>query len=795
MSEQEAERLRIMNERKARNERRAAKRVNGRLTFIKWVIMLMILGLLARIWYIKKVHGAEYEREVLAQQAQALERQKLTATRGKITDRNNQDFATIEMDYRVILDVKSLAELDETAKKNVKAGREPVIYSEITLQKISPILGVSMEELRQYMAKNADGTLVRDTRYCVLGIFDYDTYVKLKSEEGLRCVYWEDVPKRLYQYDNVAPQVVGFIRGESKYGIESSYDKALTGVDGGTVASYEKNTSDIVENRINPINGGTVVTTIDKTIQDYAQNACDSAYMEYEAKSTACIVMNPMTGEILAMAQSPTFDLNDPTNIAYINGELLRAEWDLATNPELAPGKVTAGQSNLLSSRVWSNFNVSNTFEPGSIFKPIVVAAALEEGVITTANPATYYCGGYKFFEGLNTNNGRIRCHLRTGHGNQTLSEVLANSCNVAMMDIGGDLLGREKFYKHQLDFGYGEKTGIDLPAEASAKTLLYTLSQLNPVELATSSFGQGFACTPIQAINSFAAIINGGNLMQPYIVSKVVGNDGAVSKENKPVVVRKVVSKDTSDYLRKALVDVVAKGTGKKAAIDGYNIGGKTGTAEQGIRDTENKDYSLSFIAYLPAENPEVLVMAIITKPAHYQDGVTSAAPMIRGVLTNLIKYMGIQPTGDTGAASSGANGKLLPDFVGGSLTDAIAWLNNANIKFEIVGDGGSLVTAPLIPAAGSAVDADSLVHLYAEANTEDALIVVPNVVGETLESATYLIEKSGFTPFVDNTLFDAEVPSDDDTDENPELQKIVTYQAPTAGVRLVKGAQVKIR
>ena len=593
----------------------------------------------------------------------------------------------------------------------------------------------------------------------------------------------------------MAEKVIGFIRGDSIWGLESYYNDEMLGVPGRTFRTYEENNS-IVTRQEKAQKGHTLVTTLDQTMQQYAEEACKTAYDAYNPVNTSVIIMNPNTGEVLAMAQYPSFNLNDPTELTQMSNSEFKAQWD-ALNDE---------QRLELANKSWKNFNLSETFEPGSIYKPVVAGMALEEGVISEND--TFYCPGVKSVAGY-----EIHCHKTSGHGTLTLEEVLANSCNVGMMEIMTKL-GPEKYYKYQKDFGFGEKTGIDLPGEVSASSLLYTLEQLNLAEQATSSFGQGFNCTAIQAINAFAACINGGNLMKPYLVSQIIDENGSVVKENQPTVVRRVISEETSDYLRKALESVVKPtGTGKKAVINGYAVGGKTGTAEQGVRGSG--EYTLSFIAYLPVENPDIIAMTVIHKPPNYYDGCDiSPVPMLREILVDIINYKAIPPSyssTDEEINIAASDEVTLKDYTNQNLQEAISDLNAQGVDFELIGGGGSIVTKQY-PEANTSVTKGSKVLLYISQEDGKELISVPDVVGLSPAGAQEMLETVGFKCSVyeegtgeeqnDNTsnVIPAEGEDTEGTtgageSQSEPVEKSVYEQIPASGVKIEKGTIIKIK
>lgn len=773
-----------LKSREEKAKHRQKKIQAGKMRFMQIVFTTILVCLCGRVAYIKIVKGEEYERAAMQNQATLGNQKVIPPQRGAVVDRNKQNIAISNFKYNVVLDIRLLSDQDKADAKSISAGAEIDLTSTKTFARLNELLGIPISELQGYIAKDSDEELVYDTNYMPLGVkVDYNTAASINEDKDIKCIFLFPETERTYINNNFAVQAIGFIRGDNQWGLERVYNSELTGVEGRSFRTYDENNM-VVDMTADAIPGHTLVTTLDFRIQQIAQEATDKAYAEFEPERASVIVMNPYTGEIYAMAQSPGFNPNDPSNIEYINDYAVNETWDLLEQ---------SVKSDILE-RLWTNFNVSSTFEPGSIFKPMVIAAALEENVISPNYPEHYHCIGYKIVPGWDE---PIYCHLTSGHGYQTLDEVLANSCNVAMMEIG-DMMGKSMVYKYLHDFGYGEKTGIDLPSESEG--VIHPLSLFNQVELATYSFGQGFGCTPIQAINSFAAVINGGNLMQPYIVSSVLDQNNNVIKENTPTIVKKVVSKEVSDYLRTALVKVVTpEGTGKRAVIEGYNIGGKTGTGQQGRR--ADKIHTVSFIAYLPAEDPEILAMALIHKPKGDAQGSTSAAPMLKQVLEEIIQYKGIRPsdpenTSITLSIKSEAS-SALADFTDMPLNDAIANLNRQNIMYQILGTGGATV-ANQSPAPGSFVDETSVVYLNAEGGDGEELITVSDYTNLSISYTQEMLGNLGLVPIV-RGIDDEETEDEDyaNSEEEGDVsipEYIVVSQLPEQGVKVPKNTQIII-
>ncbi len=706
---------------KRKTEYRPVKRL--RIVFLGVSFCLLLAALSIRIGYIKYTYGASWEKKAITLQITGKNNVEsvINPNRGSILDRNRQSLAVSSTVYNVVIDVRLLVNRSAEAQER-------------TLTTLSNVLSLPLAELQHAVSINPEtGKPVKDTNYYIIARQVMPKTVdEIKAGNVVDVIFVDDT-KRNYIHGSMAAQVLGFVRGNSPWGLEATYNKDMTGEPGRLFRMYD-NDNNVVTEQIPPKQGYSVVTNIDLSIQQIAETAVKKAGDEYETINTAVLVMNPMTGEVLAMAQYPDFDLNDPMNPELITNARFRSELD-ALPKEKQPDKFYS---------VWKNFNIASTFEPGSIFKPIVVAAALEENKISLSSK--FFCGAK-----INVNGTDIPCWNANGHGSQTLTEAMANSCNVALIQIV-QMLGRDLFFKYRNDFGYGEKTGIDLPGEeeVSSPSVMYTLNALRPVELATSSMGQGFNNTPIQAINSFATVINGGNLMKPYVVSQVIDTSGNVVRQNSPQVQRKVISKETSDIMRSMLQQVVTPtGTGRRAVIQGYNIGGKTGTGQQGIR-SENR-YTLSFVAYLPTENPEIIALAIINEPKTYMEGSTSAAPMLRQVLLDIIKYKNIKPSGEVSPKDDLTIGETyvaLENYAGKNVADATKSLNKYEFDYEMVGSGE--IVKSQIPAAGAMVSASSRVYLYLAEENSGTLAIVPNTAGLTVESAVEAIEKVGFKPKV---------------------------------------------
>jgi len=755
---------------------------------------IVAMGFLSyKIYQLKSDHGNNYTARVLDQ---LLERdslnQTLTAKRGAILDRNRQPLAVSTLTYDIILDVRTLMNFESETSKKSYASKSAEEKQKIqqnrlrTLEIIHQVLSVNygfanldMETLQSYIV--ADSNTLEPTYNTMHLILARQVPRKAAVEltdalkaEKLSHVYALDTYKREYLHDNLASAVLGFIRNANSWGLERQYNDLLTGTPGRTFGIFGEAGSVEVE-RVEPTNGYSLITTLDLTIQQSAERICEKYAELYDAPFASAIVMNPHTAELYALAQYPSVNLNAPDDVSFINKESYAATWD--TLPE------SEKFDNLDS--IWANFNVSSTFEPGSIYKPMTVAAALEEGLIRTDQ--TFFCNGERWY-----GNTRVPCHKEGGHQEQTLEEAIANSCNVAMMEIA-EALGRETFYAYLLNFGYGERTSIDLPAESIG--VLHPYQNFHTVELAVASFGQRFNCTPMQALTSFCSIINGGNVMRPYVVSQVIDDNGQIISENKPLIQRKVISKKTSDYLRKAMEAVIQPtGTGRKAAIEGWAIGGKTATGQQGIPGSDDYAFSLSFITYFPVENPQYAVLVLLHNVSEeiYDDGAASAAAMSKELMLDIIKYKTIPPTYPIAdAAAHSTESITMEDFTGKSVAEVTKRLNALNLDYDLVGGNCAVVTSQF-PLGGMSVPTSTTVFLTAGSQEGVALVEVPNVTAMTVAEATTALEALGLSPYVVSTDID-DAPTASPADAG--ISKTIETQMPEPGIRVMYGTEIRLK
>lgn len=616
-------------------------KIKRKLALTFSVIVLALVGIMIRLVYINRVSGDQYTMKVLAQQD--TNSITLPYKRGDIYDRNGTVLATSEKVYNLILDPGVLWEYhsDDAAKDCV----EP------TLQALVNYFGQDRAELDRIMQENADSHyVVLEKQLTKDEVEEFETAME-DSANRIEGVWLEEDYIRRYPYDTLACNVIGYtVSGNvGQYGIEQEYSETLNGENG---RSYNYLNEDLEQEKSvrAATDGNSVVSTIDITLQQIVENAIaefqekyTDAYREGDgSKTAAAIMMDPNTGEILAMASNRVYDLNNPYDVV-INGLYTEEEAENLTEEE---------RLNALN-ELWRNFCVSDTYEPGSTAKPITIAAALETGAVHDGD--TFLCDGNQTV-GSHT----IWCSKRVGHGIIDLQGSLMFSCNDALMQIAAKV-GEEDFSKYQNMFNLGLRTGIDLPGEARTDSLLYYSEDTAPSEnlvmgstdLATNSFGQNYNVTMIQMAAAFSACINGGYYYQPHVVKRILDSNGGTVQNIEPVVLREPVSSKTSSLIRQYLYNTMygetdANGnnaTGKAARIAGYAMGGKTGTAEKIPRDKTN--YLVSFIGFAPAENPEVVLYVVVDEPnAEKQSSSSFAMEIWKNIMEEALPYLNIYPT-----------------------------------------------------------------------------------------------------------------------------------------------------
>lgn len=577
------------------------------------LIAILFIGLVGRLVYFSVAKNKTYKKKVLAQQN--YQSQTLPYKRGDILDGNGNTLATSQKLYSLVLEPKNILRTEQTQKNALNA--------------LTKYMNLDRDDLLEYLKDHKDSyysVYKKDMKYSKVA--DLKDYLKSKDGKKVVGITFSEKYVRRYPNKSLASHLLGFVSDGSigTTGIEQYYNSALIGVDGRkyTYLNEELEQDDSI---VDPENGKTLVSTIDINIQKIAEDRLAKFEKKYGSKGSSILVMDPNNGEVLAMANSNTYDLENPRNDKALLSKYTQSQINGMSEKQ----KVKA------FNEIWKNPIVSNSFEPGSTYKPFTVAGGLEEGILK--GNETYYCKGYK-----QVGKHKIHCSHQEGHGNLTLSDSIAYSCNVALMDIAAKE-GKNVFAKYQKDFNFGVKTGIDLPAEAETSGLLYSADEMTNVDLATSSFGQTFNCSMIQMASSFSSLVNGGYYYKPHVVKQTRDDSGNVLNNKNSELVKQTISADTSKKLRSYMKETVEKGTGKKAQIKGYSVGGKTGTAQKIPRSA--KTYIVSFCGFAPVENPKVVVYVVIDeiqKDSQLNTGL--AVEMARDVLKESLKDMNVPKT-----------------------------------------------------------------------------------------------------------------------------------------------------
>lgn len=681
------------------------KNVRTRIFALMTAFCVLLTALIARVGYWQIVRGSELKKIAEANQTRD---EMITPKRGTIYDRNMKELAVSASAYTVAVEPPS------------------VVDANITASGLSEILEIDYQTIYDKITQNL--SYVRLKRRVSADTAEKIRTLKADENQGkyYKCVLLEDDTKRYYTDGLLAPQLIGFTGDDDQglYGVEKTFEDVLTGVSGRVVSARNAAGVDMgfrYEQKYDSVDGVNVVLTIDETIQRFAQTYLEQAVLETNPDCGAfAIVIAPKTGEILAMAVSPGFDLNAPFDI--MSEEDLK-ELSGMLNEEEAQKK----KSELLLKQ-WRNKAVSDTYEPGSVFKIITAAMALEEDVISSND--SFYCKGYHTVGGRN-----ISCWKTAGHGAETFKDGLANSCNPVFMEVGARL-GADKFYDYFKAFGFTEHTGFDVIGEG--ESIYYTNKNMHEVELATSSFGQGFSVTPLQMVAAVSAVVNGGKLIKPHTVKAFTDNEGKIIESFEPEVIRQVISKETSDKMCEYLENVVANGTGKSARIDGYRIGGKTGTSEKQPRG--NGKYVASFLGIAPANDPEILCLVAIDEPTGglYQ-GSQISAPVARNIMEATLRYLHIEKQTDDGETYTS---KEVIGVRNLSLSEAEEKIKAEGYAVKVKGDGDTVLEQ--MPAPGGLLQEGGTVILYTE-NAEVENVTVPDLTGLNAQTAKKRLEDLG--------------------------------------------------
>ena len=748
---------------RTKEQKQANREQNQRAnrTILRRTLVLMVLcgivafvPLIGTLYHLMITEHDYYNEKAIKNQTRST---NLTATRGVIYDANMNVLASSSTVETVFIDPNEIAE-------QMKQPENSNLLDQIArglggILDVEPSFVYEQAADKQYRYKVIKRKISEELA---------DEVRAFISENSITGVYLETDLKRYYPNSSLAAQALGFVSSDNNgsEGLEAYYNEELSGTAGKVVTSKGNYGSEMLytyEKYYDASDGSSLITTIDSTVQAYVEKNLQNAIDKYDIKNGAfCIVMDVNTGEIKAMATLGSYDPNNYLEI-YDDTTALLLENERAAAlalPEASAAYEAAIETykqDVAAARMaqWRNRCVSDGYEPGSTFKLVTMAAALDSGSVTVND--SFYCGGQEKFTGREQ---ILNCWKSAGHGAQTTAQALGNSCNIAFGHIGLRM-GGDTFYDYLKSFGVMEKTGVDLPGEASG--LFYERKYLNdPANygtsyLITSSFGQSFRITPMQLVRAVAAIVNGGYVLEPYIVSEVVDADGNTVEKNEKTVLRQVISQQTSETMRTLMEQVVTEGTASAARTPGYRVGGKTGTSEKLDEYDENgqqvKDKIVSFVGVAPIDDPKYVVLVALDTPAYsensekytvhgmYISGGLMAAPTVRDIFLDILPYLGVEP--DYGSEDIRGVNFTVPDVIGMDETEAGELLAEKTITYRVVGTG-SVVTDQL-PVAGSQVPGNSQIILYMGAEKQATRVEVPDFIGCSVADVNYLASNAG--------------------------------------------------
>lgn len=748
---------------RTKEQKQANREQNQRAnrTILRRTLVLMVLcgivafvPLIGTLYHLMITEHDYYNEKAIKNQTRST---NLTATRGVIYDANMNVLASSSTVETVFIDPNEIAEQMKQPENSNLLDQIARGLGEIL--DVEPSFVYEQAADKQYRYKVIKRKISEELA---------DEVRAFISENSITGVYLETDLKRYYPNSSLAAQALGFVSSDNNgsEGLEAYYNEELSGTAGKVVTSKGNYGSEMLytyEKYYDASDGSSLITTIDSTVQAYVEKNLQNAIDKYDIKNGAfCIVMDVNTGEIKAMATLGSYDPNNYLEI-YDDTTALLLENERAAAlalPEASAAYEAAIETykqDVAAARMaqWRNRCVSDGYEPGSTFKLITLASALDSGAVTLND--SFYCGGQEKFTGREQ---ILNCWKSAGHGAQTTAQALGNSCNIAFGHIGLRM-GGDTFYDYLKSFGVMEKTGVDLPGEASG--LFYERKYLNdPANygtsyLITSSFGQSFRITPMQLVRAVAAIVNGGYVLEPYIVSEVVDADGNTVEKNEKTVLRQVISQQTSETMRTLMEQVVTEGTASAARTPGYRVGGKTGTSEKLDEYDENgqqvKDKIVSFVGVAPIDDPKYVVLVALDTPAYsensekytvhgmYISGGLMAAPTVRDIFLDILPYLGVEP--DYGSEDIRGVNFTVPDVIGMDETEAGELLAEKTITYRVVGTG-SIVTDQL-PVAGSQVPGNSQIILYMGAEKQATRVEVPDFIGCSVADVNYLASNAG--------------------------------------------------
>lgn len=628
-------------------EKKMTGKMQRKLVALFALVLLAMVALNARLVYINAASGDKYTKKVLSQKG--YKSTTIPFRRGSIQDINGELLAVSEKVYYVILDCSVLNKLNEKIRDKAQAE---------TIEALTECFEeLDAATIRGYLADKPDSSYLRILKNKTYE--EIQTFKEKQEAEGslIRGVWFEETYIRSYPGEHLASNLLGFTLSGNvgNWGVEEYYNDVLNGTEGRTYG-YLNSDSNVETNTQAAVDGHNVILNLDATIQRiieekvtaFNESHRDEAAPGLGSKHTAVIVTDPNKNTILGMCSYPYYNLNSPRDLTYL-GQYTKEEVEALpklsdyTEEELKEDStLAAGTIEGKLTAMWRNFCISDTYEPGSTFKPFTVAMGLESGKLT--GKESYYCNGFEIVDGT-----QVKCSHTSGHGSLTFEDTIGQSCNDALMQMSY-VIGPEVFTSYQTSFGFGKKTGIDLKGEVNAAGLLYTLENMKPIDLAVNSFGQNFNATMVQMMSGFNALVNGGYYYQPQVANRIESVDGEVIEQFEPKLLKKIVSEETSEEIRKCLKTVVEKGTAPSAAIEGYSVGGKTGTAEKFPR--KQGKYLVSFMMAVPVENPELTCYVIIDEPnVENQANSKLAMDLCRDIMAEVLPYYGVSKVGETDA------------------------------------------------------------------------------------------------------------------------------------------------
>ncbi len=679
---------------------------------------LALIFLIYRVADIQFVKGEKYREMAYLNQTQ---KRQINPKRGTIFDRNGKGLA--------------ISASVDTVSVNPKALRDELKGDETKLRSLAndlaSMLEMDSETIMAKFNKNSRYEFIKRKIEREIGT-QVRAYI---SEKKITNIYVDEDSKRYYPNGKLASHVLGFtgVDDQGLSGIELELDNTLKGVPGKIMNEVDvlgRQISYSQERYIDAIDGYNVYLTIDETIQHFAEKTLQQAVLDYNLKNGGMIiVMNPKTGEVLAMASYPDFDPNDPDGLP-----------DFVDDPEWG-GFSDEEDSKLLWQTVFRNKAVMDTYEPGSVFKAITASAAIEEGVVTPTTP--------EFCKPISLAGHTINCWRRGGHGAEDFTLAMYNSCNPVFVTTALDL-GIEKFYKYVRLFGFQERTGIELQGEPSNeefKSLWH--SDPKEIDLAVSSFGQRFQISPLQLITAYSAIANGGTLLKPTIIKQITDNDGNIIKKFEPQVIRKVISEETAKTVRTLLEGVVSEGTGKNAYVSGYRIGGKTGTSETLTTDTEGR-YIVSFMSFAPANDPQVCVLVAFDHPQvpmHLRSGGVLAAPVGGKLTEEILEYLRVEREYTEKDKTQMSQEVYVPNVTGLTLKEAEEKLNAFGLKHVVEGTNTNedAIVYNQTPKADFSVPQSATIILYTDENQDEMTVEMPDLSNKTVDEAAAALKQLG--------------------------------------------------